>query len=469
MAVVGGGISGLAAAWELVHPSEPGVAPLAGADVVVLEASPRFGGIVTTTPFAGHQVDEAADSLLARVPWGVQLCEELGLGPELVSPAARTAYVWHAGALHPLPAGHVLGVPTDLDAAEATGLLSPGERARAEHDLAGEAPLLEADRPIGEVVRERLGDAVAERLVDPLVGGINAGDSDHLSIEAVTPQLAAAARSDRSLVRALRAQRAAATADPDAPVFHSHPEGLGHVVEVLVERLRAAGVDLRADAAVSAIEPRGGAWSVAAATGSMDVDAVVLALPAAPAAALLSPLSRGAADLLGAVEHASVAIVTLAVPTEALGRPLDASGHLVPRGAGTTLTACSWASAKWAHLADERQAILRASAGRAGDPSALDLDDDALVGQLLADLATTMDLRGDPTEVRVSRWPASLPQYRTGHVQRVARIEAAAAADAPGVHLAGNALHGLGVPACIHQGRTAAAQARTRVADGSRR
>jgi oxygen-dependent protoporphyrinogen oxidase len=458
--VVGGGITGLAAAWELCRPDAAD-----RPEVVVLEAAPRFGGIVQTSPFAGRPLDEAADSLLARVPWGVQLCEELGLGPELVAPAARTAYVWHQGALRPLPEGHVLGVPTDLDAAEASGLLTPDERAEAAHDLDATAPLLGDDRTIGSVIRERLGDAVADRLVDPLVGGINAGGIDHLSIDAVTPQLAAPARADRSLIHGLQAVRQATPPDPAAPVFRSHPKGLGHVVEVLVASLTSAGCDLRPSTAVEAIEPQGTRWQVHTGGGVIEADQVVIALPAPAASALLAPLSPGAAVLLGAVEHASVALIAVALPEAAVGRALDASGYLIPRTEHTTVTAVSWSSAKWAHLGGDGTAVLRASVGRFGDASALDMDDDDMVQRVLADLHTTMALDGDPTEVRVNRWPASLPQYTPGHLQRVEQIEAAVRADAPGLHLAGAAYRGLGVPACIRQGREAAAQTRAAAAD----
>lgn len=479
IAIVGGGITGLAAAWELRdHPGE----------VVLLEASDRFGGIVRTSPFAGRPLDEAADSLLARVPWGIELCHELGLGDQLVAPAARNAYVWHQGDLRPFPEGHVLGVPTDLDAAVEAGVLDADDRTRAEQDLLGDAPALDDDRSIGSVVRERLGDAVADRLVDPLVGGINAGSIDELSIDAVTAQLAAPARADRSLIRALRALREAHPPDPSAPVFQSHPKGLGHVVRVLALKLMTAGVELRTGVAVRGLEPApAGGWLLHADDEVIPADQVVLTTPAPVTCALLGPALAGdgsrsgseagsgagatqdlLASALGELEYASVAFVALALPDEALGRPLDGSGYLVPRTEATTVTAVSWSSAKWAHLAPEAGDgtwILRASVGRAGQDEALRLADDDLLDRVVDDLRRTMDLRGGPTEVRTTRWPRSLPQYRPGHLQRLDHLEAALRRQAPGVHLAGASLRGLGVPACIHQGRAAAAQARDQVAD----
>jgi oxygen-dependent protoporphyrinogen oxidase len=457
--VVGGGITGLSAAWELRD--------LEG-EVVVLEASDTFGGILRTSDLAGRPLDEAADSLLARVPWGIELCQELGLGDQLVAPASRNAYVWHDGALRPFPEGHVLGVPTDLDAAVASGVLDAADRARAEQDLRGEAPPLEGDRTIGSVIRERLGDAVADRLVDPLVGGINAGSIDELSIDAVTAQLAAPARADRSLIRALRAVREAHPPVPNAPVFQGHPQGMGQIVRVLALKLLTAGVELRTGVTVAGIEPApAGGWLLHAEDEVIPADQVILAVPAARAAALLSDHVTGdEVAWLGQVEHASVAMVALALADDALGRPLDGSGYLIPRAARTTVTAVSWSSSKWAHLAgvgdgEDGTHLLRASVGRAGDEGVvLELDDEDLLARVLTDLEATMELEGEPADVRVSRWPASLPQYAPGHLDRVAVLEAAVRRDAPGVHLAGAAYRGLGVPACIHQGREAAARAK---------
>lgn len=456
--VVGGGITGLAAAWELRDE---------GADVVVLEAGDRLGGLISTSPFAGRPVDDAADSLLARVPWGVELGRELGVGDQLVSPASRTAYVWHDGALRPFPPGHVLGVPTDPAAAVASGVLTDAERRRVEQDLLGEGPLLEEDRSVGAVVRERLGDAVADRLVGPLVGGINAGSIDRLSIDAVTPQLAAAARADHSLIRALQPLASKPGVEGE-PVFFAHPQGMGHLVDVLVERLEHHRVQMATGRAVEAIEPRGDdtSWLVHTAAEPLEADQVVLAVPAATAAALLRPLVPAAAELLADIDHASVALVTLAVATADVGRPLDATGYLIPPSAGTTVTAVSWSSTKWAHLApDDGRAVLRASVGRSDDPSPLDLDDERLLDVVLADLRTTMALDGDPSEVRIGRYPCSLPQYAPGHLDRVAHLEALVGSGAPGVRLAGAAHRGLGIPACIHQGREAAAQTRSAPAD----
>jgi protoporphyrinogen/coproporphyrinogen III oxidase len=440
--VVGGGITGLVAARTLA---------LEGAEVTLVEPDP-VGGKLRASTFDGGRLDEAADAFLARVPDGVELCRALGIEGDLVSPAARRAHVWSRGALRLLPEEQVLGVPTDLDALEASGIVSAAGLAAARHDV--EVPLVapDADATIGALVRDRLGDEVAERLVDPLVGGINAGDTDFLSLAATVPQLDAAARSGApSLIEACRTQRAL-VADRTAPVFFAPRGGMVALVEALQSDLERQGVVGRT-ASATGLERHGQQWSVQLDRGSpVGADAVVVATPAGAAAALVRPHALRSATLLAAIPYASVAMVSLAVRREDIDRELDGSGYLVPRVEGRTITACSWTTAKWPHLHGDGTVWLRASAGRDGATDALRLDDEALVIAVLADLADTMALRGTPEAVRVGRWADSFPQYRPGHLDRVAAIDADLAASAPGVVVAGAALRGLGVPACIRQG-----------------
>jgi oxygen-dependent protoporphyrinogen oxidase len=501
LAVVGAGITGLAAAWE---------ATLAGARVVVLDPVAP-GGTIRTTPFDGATLDESADAFLARVPEGLDLCRELGIDGDLVSPTERTARVWSRGELRRLPAEQVLGVPTDLDALAASGIVSAAGIERARADLARPLRPAEGDPTIGAVIRDRLGDEVLERMVDPLVGGIVAGDSDRLSLAATVPQLDAALRSGaKSLIEACAAQRAAqlsmsghgwplppwddvrrnrrreapasapersggqdarSEAMSQPPVFFAPSGGMGSLVGALTEAVSARGGELRAGR-VRALERSGARWwlSVEAAeatdaagvggssgaAGSVDATAVVVATAAGPAAELLRRHAARAAALLADIPYASVVLVSLAVPREGIERDLDASGYLVPRVEGRLLTACSWTSSKWAHLGGDGNVWLRASAGRDGDPRATYMDDEALLGHLLVDLADTMALRGRPNEVRISRWPSSLAQYRPGHLERVAAVEADVAASAPGVAVAGAWARGVGIPACIRSGRNAA-------------
>jgi oxygen-dependent protoporphyrinogen oxidase len=450
--VIGGGITGLAAAWELSH--DPTIS------VTVLEASDRFGGRIQTSAFANRMVDEGADAFLRRVPDGLQLITELGLDDRLVSPTATSALVWSRGELRPLPAGLVLGVPTDAEALVPSGILTDAaiDAVRAEPNLAGTP--LDADESVGSLIRRRFGDEVLEQLVEPLVGGINAGEADRQSVDAVVPQIAAAARRSASLTRgfaALADDAAAGTGHAaPGPVFAAPRAGMGSLIAELVAGLAARGVELTTGLGVEAIERSGGGWLVSAGDATIEADAVIVTSPAPVASRLVRPLAPEAADGLAAIDHASVALVALAIPADQLRRPLDASGYLVPRTAGLTITATSWSSSKWAHLAGDDDVIMRVSCGHRGDPGPTELPDDDLVAAVLADLSTTMAFDPSPSEVRITRYPAGFPQYDVGHLDRVAAIEADIRDHAPGIVVCGSALRGLGVPACIRQGREAA-------------
>ena len=449
LAVVGGGISGLAAAWMGMQQ---------GADVVVLEAADAPGGKLRTSAVAGIEIDEGADAFLARVPEAVRLCRELGLGDDLVSPATGTAYVWTDGALRRLPPEQLLGVPTDLDAVAASGILSPAgvERARADLTAPDDAP--SGDEAIGSLVRRRVGDEVLDRLVAPLLGGIWAGDCDLLSLRVAAANLAAARDRDASLIRGAAALRAEAVEQgaADSPVFLAPRGGMVRLIDALAERL---GERLRCGAPVSGLEPDGAGWRLASSDAGSPAahhglpvlaDRVVLAIPAYETARLLASLAPEVAAFLSGIDHASVVLTVLVVPREGIDHPLDGSGFLVPQSSGRLLTACSWMTSKWAHLGvDPSTVILRASAGRAGDERALAATDEELVAALVADLRDTMDLHAPPTAVRVSRWERSFPQPRPGHLDALASAERALAERAPGLTMAGAWELGVGIPACI--------------------
>ena len=463
MVVVGGGITGLASAWELSR-GEP------DCRVVLLEAGPAPGGKIRAGSVAGVDLELGPDAFLARVPHATELCAELGIRDELVSPAAGHAYVWSRGRLRRLPPGLVLGVPSDLGALARSGIVGPVGLARAGLDLVLPAARGDADRSVGEIVAGRFGREVHQRLVDPLVGGINAGRSELLSARAVAPQLDAAARSHRSLLLGLRRQAAPPS---DQPVFLTHPRGLTHVVVELERRLRDAGVEIRTGAGVTALERRPAGWAVTtgAASGpagrarSVEARAVVLTTPAPVTAGLLAGVCPTASQELGSIEHASVVVATFAYRPDALPGPLDGSGFLVPRPEGRLSTAATFLSTKWAHLARPGVVFVRVSAGRYRDDRAIRLTD-AEVGRALHDeLAEAIGLTEAPVEARVTRWQQAFPQYAVGHLDRVARIEAAVAG-VPGLAVAGCAMRGIGIPACIAQGRQAAERVRAGLGAG---
>ena len=446
--IVGGGISGLAAAHRLTR-----IAP-EGVKVTVIEAAERFGGVIRTRMFSGRRYDCGPEAMLAAIPHGPSLCRELGLGGELVAPVNAQPFLWTRGSLRKLPPRLLAGVPDGARLVASTGILAPRGLARAGLDLLLPSRPLEADVSIASLVRRRLGREAHEQLIEPLLGGIHAGECDRLSVRATAPQLAAAVASRRGLVRGLRAAAAGAPA-PGGPTFLALEDGLGTLIAALVEHL-ATRADLRVGCALESIA-RGdeGTLELRLSGGELlAADRLIVAVPASAAARLLAPVCAGAADELAGIDYASVATIALAYPSDAITRALDGSGFLVPRSEHRTITACTWSSAKWAHLAGD-PVLLRASVGHAADARALALPDDQLVHAVHRELAQAIGLSREPVEAAVTRFHKALPQYTVGHLERVARIERALGS-LPGVRLTGAAYRGVGIGACIRDGEATA-------------
>lgn len=486
VAVVGGGIAGLSAALTLVEgPAATGAGGQAGAppatsrpgagrpgepcgapSVVLLESEERLGGKIRTGELDGWLVEAGPDAFLTRVPDAVALCRHLGLGDDLVAPGPGRARLWSGGRLRPLPDGLVLGVPFRLWPVARSGILSPLGLARAGLDLVLPAQDAPADRSVGQLVSARMGRQVHDRLVEPLVGAINAGRTDRLSASLAVPQLDAAARRSRSLILGLRSGRRGGpgrggdgpAGSEQGPVFLTPRRGLGDLVDRLSRRLGTHGerVRLCTGRPVQGLEREGARWVLRTAAGPVVADAVILAVPAFAAAPLLSPHARPAARRLATIEYASVSLASMSYPASAFPGPLDGSGYLVPAGEGRLTTACTWTSSKWPHLARPGQVLLRVSTGRWGDDRHAGLDDDDLVAAVHRELVAALGIRAAaPQAWRVERWPRSFPQYRVGHGALVAEVEAELQ-DGPPLVLTGAAYHGIGIPACIAQGRRAA-------------
>jgi oxygen-dependent protoporphyrinogen oxidase len=347
----------------------------------------------------------------------------------------------------------VLGVPFDPAAVAASGIVSPAGVADLEARIDIEHPPLDGDASVGEVLRPRVGDEVFERLIDPLLGGINAGNADGLSIDAGAAQLAAAARAGGSLRAALRTQVDAAQAAAAGPVFNGVEGGNRRIVDALVDEL---GGRIHLGRPVVGLDRDGDQWLVASDDTQHPADRVVLATPAWITAGLIAPFASTAAGTLADLAYGDAVLVTFVVPRSGLEHPLDGSGFLVPRSEGLLMTACSWSSSKWAHYDDGVHAVLRVSAGRTDDRRWLDLSPDDLVARLTDELALTVGLHAEPI-VRITPWKQSLPQYRPGHLDRCDEIDAELAAFASGVVVTGAQMRGLGLPACVRQGRAAVA------------
>lgn len=454
--VVGGGITGLAVAWYLR--SGAGAPPPA---VTVLEESPRLGGKITTGEIGGVPVENGPDTFLARVPWAADLCRSVGLGDDLVAPATSKAYIWVDGEMKRIPRQQVLGVPTSLWALRRSGIVSGAGLTRASLDLVRPRRTRALDPSVAEVVGERFGPELVDRMVDPLIGGINAGRADELSLESTAAPVAAAARRHRSLMLGLRKDRRSSP-PPDGPLFLGVAGGMQRLVEALDLHLREAGVDMRLNSPAGVIEAAGhGRWRVPVDGGPEALaDVVVVSAPAFAAAPLLKLAAPSAAGVIEGIQYASVVVATLAYKPPATPSYLDGSGFLVPRTEGRLTTACTWTTSKWPELRRGGHILVRCSAGRAGDDSPLDLDDDQLVARFHAEMTEAIGVEERPLTSTVTRWPQSFPQYEMGHEARVSGAQVALQSS-PGIFLAGAAYRGLGIAACIHQAEQCAGQVLT--------
>ena len=424
VAVIGGGVAALSAALAL----------RGRADVVVYEAAPAVGGKLRTGPLG---LDEGAESFLARVPEASALALELGL--PTVHPATSSASVWVGGRLVPLPRGMVMGVPGDLRAA--APVLGPLGTARAALDLVLPAsPPAADDVAVGAWVRRRLGARAVDRLVDPLLGGVYAGQSDLLSLQATVPQLRPAL-GQRSLLRAASrlAPAPLGAGTPPAPVFSTVHAGLGTLPGAAAV---ASGAQLRTASPVRSFIKQDVGWVV----DGERYDAVIVAVPSAPAERLLTAVVVGGVPV---VEYASVALATFVFPDDVVLPP--GSGLLVPPGERRVMKAATFLSQKWAHVPG---VVVRVSAGRFRDVRDLQRPDTELLGVLAADLAEATGIRARPVDASLARWGGALPQYRPGHLGRVAALRARLP---HGLAVCGAAWDGVGIPACIRSGQTAAA------------
>lgn len=430
--VVGGGVAGLTAAHDLVT---------AGHDVVVVEGADEVGGKVRRREVAGVTVDVGAEAMLNRRPEGVELAQALGL--DVVHPAVASSRIWTRGELRLLPRT-LLGAPLDLDQLAASGVLSAAGLARAGAEVV--APVT-GDPTVGELVAERFGDEVTDRLVEPLLGGVYAGRAREISAAAAAPQLVALAARGSIL------EQAALLPSDGSPVFAGLVGGMGELVAAL-----AAGLEVWTGDPVQEVLRTADGFEVRGARTTTNADAAVIAVPAAPAARLLGALAPRAADELAAVEYASMAVVTLAFRLDDMVAT-DASGFLVPPVDGRRIKAATFSFAKWQWVGAAGAAAgvvhLRTSIGRHREERSLQVTDDEIVADSLADLREAIGLTAVPVDVHVQRWGGGLPQYAVGHLDRVARIRADVAR-VPGLAVCGAAYDGVGLPAVIASAHRAA-------------
>ena len=446
VAVVGGGIAGLTAARSL---NERGLA------VVVIEAAPRWGGVVRTEREAGFLLEGGADTMLGSKPEGVELVRALGLGGRIVptDPARSTVFVLRHGRLHRMPEGMVLGVPTSVGPLLRTGLFGWRAKLRMAVEPWRRAPPPAGDPSIAEFFGARLGREALEVMGDPLLAGIHAGDATRLSMRATFPRLFEAG-SRGSLVRAMRGARR--SQGEGAAGFVSLTGGMGELVDALVAGLPASA--LSGGTPAIGLRREGGALVVESSGGEIEARAVVLAVPAPRAAALLSSLSADAARILAGLRFASTATVLLGYRREDVAHPLDGYGLLVPRGEGLRTTAATFSSTKLPGRAPAGHVLVRGFLGGVHDPGVVDLDDGSLAETAERELGRLLGISGQAVVRRIHRHREATPQLEVGHLERIAELDALVGR-VPGLVLTGAGLRAVGIPDVVADATRAASRA----------
>jgi oxygen-dependent protoporphyrinogen oxidase len=444
VAIVGGGVSGLAAAYHL-HTHKRSVA--------ILERDDRPGGIIRTDHVGGFIIDAGPDALLVQKPAAVALCKELGLADRLVSTKVpRTAFVLRNKRLHPLPGASILGFPTRLKPLVQSSLFSlPGKaRIAAEIFVPRKATGTQEDESIAAFVRRRFGSEAVTYIAEPLLAGIHAGDVERLSMRALFPRLVDAEVRAGSVIRAFRREQR--TPDADG-VFRSFPGGLRELVDALTRALPKESI--RLDSPATSIEQGDGFLVRVAGKPSVHARSVILAVPSFGAADLLRPIDAQLADACRSIRYLSTATTVFAFPRDAVLHDLQGTGFVVPRVEGISITAGAWISSKWPHRAPEGHALIRAFLGGARDPDVLSKSDQQLADAALADLTAILHIHGAPALTRVYRWDRSSPQQEVGHAALMNRIDSRLSRH-PGLFISSAGFRGVGIPDCIADARATA-------------
>ena len=444
VAVVGGGISGLAAAYELQR---------RGITTRLFEASDRLGGVIRSDRFDGWVVDGGPDSLLVQKPAAVALCRELGIADRLVSTLTpRTAYILRNERLHPLPEGSFLGFPLRVSALANSTLFSLGGKLRMACEVFIPRTDDDEDESIASFVRRRFGQEAVDYLAEPLLAGIHAGDVDRLSVRALFPRLVDAERQSGSVIRAFRALQMKPS--PQG-AFVSLPGGVAELADALVGAIAPGTVTT--SARVTDVR-HAGAFSLDTTSGAVQARAVILALPAYAAGGVLRGIHTGLAGLCDEVPYASTATVAFGYKRDQIDHPMRGSGFVVPRVERSPLLAATWVTSKWPKRAPDGHVLLRAFLGGGRDPHRLDLNDAELIELAREALGDVMTISGAPIFSRLYRWTRQSPQYEVGHLERLAAIEGHLARF-PGLFVTGSGFRSIGIPDCIADGRDAAGRA----------
>jgi len=446
--IIGGGISGLSAAYYLAKRGIPST---------ILESRPRLGGVIQTERVEGCTIEAGPDSFLSAKPAALELIRDLGMSDEVIgsNDHLRITFVKKNGRLVPLPDGLMMMVPTKILPLLTTGLLSPGTKVRMGMELLRAPKLRGDDESVADFVREHYGQEAVDYLAEPLLSGIYGGDPRELSVKSVLPRFVELSEKYGSLTRGVLASRALAPKPKGgpAPLFRTLKGGLGDLVEAIARAI-ATHSTVRTGRA-EAIERSGAGYRVRVAGEWMEAEQIVLACEAHSASTLIQGLDARAAELLGAVGYSSSMTVAIGYRAADLTQRPEGFGFLVPKKERKRLVACTWVGTKFSHRVPDDKVVARCFLGGAADAGILNESDGAVIAAVTGELREIAGITATPSFTRVARWPRAMAQYPVGHGARIAELEARTAA-LPGLYLAGNAYQGIGIPDCIRMGRAAA-------------
>ncbi len=460
IAVIGGGISGVATAHRLTE-----LAPQC--EVTLFEEADRIGGLLNTVRQDGFLLETGADNFITNIPWGIELCRRIEFEDQLVQTRAehRTAFVVRRGRLLKIPQGFIVMSPTRMWPIISTPILSPLGKLRMACEYFVRQRQDESDESLARFVTRRFGKETYERLVQPLLGGIYTGDPEQLSTLATMPRFREMEHQHGSLSRAMlrhakKQRKSESSGGSRYSLFVAPRDGISSLLQAIANRLPPGTIETHSPVQRIAQQETKG-WTVSVGGNkprTVAFDAVILATQAKAAAKLLADVSPQIADPLDAIHHSGCAIVSLAFRRSQIAHPMDGFGFVVPIIENRKILSGSFSSIKYPGRAPDDQVLIRVFIGGACQPELLELSDDALREIAVSELAELMGITGEPTLTRIARLPETMPQYYVGHQQRIATIESCVG-DIKGLFLTGNAFHGVGIPLCVHSGEKAAEQA----------
>ncbi|MFC4078026.1 protoporphyrinogen oxidase [Salinithrix halophila] len=447
--IAGGGITGLTAAFYLEKEAREKGLPLT---FTLLEATSRLGGKIETERADSFVMEKGPDSFLERKTSAKQLVADLGMEEELVRNRTGQAYILQNHQLIPIPEGAVMGIPTQLSSFVTTRLFSPAGKLRAAADLFLPRRKSAGDTSVGAFFRRRLGDEVVDRLIEPLLSGIYAGNLDHLSLQATFPQFAEMEAKHRSLILGMKKNRPKQAISRPKGQFLTLKRGLESLVEAIEKTLPASSV--KKNTSLREVEKTAEGYRVTLTEGEViTADGIIATPPYEVTRRLLSRYNLPASP----EEIPPTSVATVILGFEAIDVPLelDGTGFVVPRREDTTITACTWTHRKWPHTVPPEKALIRCYVGRSGDETIVDEPDEVIIGRVREDMRRILSIHNPPVFTRITRWPKAMPQYAVGHAQWLNRLREEIRHQLPGLYLAGASYAGIGIPDCINQGKQA--------------